>query len=387
MENEIGTLQNLVYVAENQYVNSGYMHDYLRDKCNNLFTIAFCKKNLRSSKLPYVILSYHRNGILCKERKVTSILFMIFSSVRILHPLVYLMNFLVILYQVIKYKILIREKICFFSTGAMFSVSGLVLRLFRVAGKTVFYVVDYKGRETSGSILTKFFSVWIGLCASFCLRFCDVTAVINDKILKKMNISKKIPVIPLGTSIPDEALNRKRKNSNVRICYCGVVENNFFGLELIPELLGKKKDLYFDIIGSGNGLENLKKQISSERVIFYGFISESERNRVLSKGDIGWALNTSFTAQFSDPSKIKDYLSFNLPVLANTSQEVAPTLQQYGVGEVIKKISVNNILSAVDKIIRNQDEYRKGICKYNCDFEYHKLLDRLFYQSCEGECL
>jgi len=380
MENETGTLQNLVYVAENQYVNSGYINDYLREKCNNLFTIAFCKKDLKSSKLPYVILSYYRNGKLYKERKVTSILFIVFSSVRILHPFVYLMNFFVILCQVIKYRILIKEKISFFSTGAMFSVSGLVLRLFRIVGRTVFYVVDYKGRETSGSVLTKKFSVWIGLCASFCLRFCDVTAVINDKISKKMNISKKVSVIPLGTSMTDEPLNRRRKNANVRICYCGVIENKLFGLELIPRLLEKRKDLYFDIIGSGNGLEKLKKQISSERVIFYGFISESERNSVLLCGDIGWAINTSFTAQFSDPSKIKDYLSFKLPVLANTSQAVAPTLQKYGVGEVIDKITVNNILSAVDKIIMNQNEYRKGIRKYNCDFEYHKLLDRLFYQ-------
>lgn len=383
MENEACTFQNLVYVAENQYVNSGYMHDYLREKCNNLLTIAFCKKDLRSSKLPYVIFSYHHNGILCKERKIQSNLFMLFSSVRILHPLVYLMSFFVILYQVTAYRMRTRQKTCFFSTGAMFCLSGLLLRLFGIAGKTVFYVVDYKGKETSDSILTKFFSVWIGLCASFCLRFCDVTAVINNKILKKMNISKKVPVIPLGTRIPNDAMNRTRKNTNVRICYCGIIEKNFFGLELIPELLKKRKDLYFDIIGSGNALGKLKQQISSDRVVFHGFVSESEKNSILSSGDIGWAINTSFTAQFSDPSKIKDYLSLNLPVLANSSQAVASALQRYGVGEIIDKISVNTILSAVDKITVNQKEYRKGICKYNSDFEYHKLLDDLFYQSRE----
>jgi len=373
-------LPNMVYVAQNQYVNSGYMFDYLLEKCERLCVLVFCKKELSSSKLPSVIVSYYRGGSLYKEVKIFSYLLRFLSACRILHPMLYLGISFVIFYQFIKYRISQKEKTAFFSASPVFSIAGLFLRLFRIASKTFFYLVDYKGRETSGNFFTKIYSISIGFCASLCLKFCDVRAVIHKKILEKKKISRNIPIVPHGTRRIQKGMRKKSRPEGITICYCGVISREVFGLELIPGILKKCKYIRFEIVGSGKGSDTLKKTITSDRAVFHGYMPESERNGIFLRSDIGWAINTSYTARFSDPSKIKDYLSYGLPVIANVSQAAAFTLQEYGVGVVLKKITAKNILAAVDRIISNRGKYGKGIEMYNKDFEYHKMLDRLFLQ-------
>jgi len=126
----------------------------------------------------------------------------------------------------------------------------------------------------------------------------------------------------------------------------GVIERNR-GLDLIlnvlPFVIKKIPGLKFHIIGTGNYKNELERLVSlkklSNYVVFHGVVSsEISLKEIFSKCSVGIALyapNMGHYIQYAEPGKVKDYLSYGLPVIISSGPEIAEEIRRLKAGLVI----------------------------------------------------
>jgi|WetSurMetagenome_2_1015567.scaffolds.fasta_scaffold57058_1 glycosyltransferase involved in cell wall biosynthesis len=154
------------------------------------------------------------------------------------------------------------------------------------------------------------------------------------------------------------------------------------GLDLAFEFLKINNDCRLEIIGKGYRMEyyqKLAKKLNiANKVKFYGFVDKPED--IFSKWDAGIALyenKVSNLSRYCEPTKIKDYLSYGLPVITTSTTYFHKEIEHYKAGLVIKE-NVASLRKAVDEIKNNYSEYVSGVDKIVSDYEYSKWYEKRF---------
>lgn len=210
------------------------------------------------------------------------------------------------------------------------------------------------------------------------------------------NISADIP--PQGdtpsylTSIQHQ-LTEWQQNSKLILAYSGVVRSGR-SLRQAIQILGQNKDLCLLMMGNGNLLNRLIKDVKAhncqERVIFTGMLPYPEMMTLLSYADVGWCLiePVSLSYRLSLPNKIFDYLKADLSVLATNLPVMEQTFGEHSLLEWVKSPSeIHSVLTRLkllkdDKLSNttfNQDDK-----PLNWNQEKQKLIElyqRLFEAS------
>lgn len=377
--------KSIIYANFAPYDNAGNILDYLVE--NFLFVAHFSLQFHKvGAKNESNTLTIYKKGVLAYKISFLNLdlpEFLIYIFIPITGTL--------FLLQLAFYIILLRLKgnrfHYFFSVNAILSWLGNFLRSIGIVKETIYWVWDYyplKGNSAIIGIIRALYWYFDNEVAKHSTRTFFLHN--NLKELKEKFNKIKYPncsIVPIGTNIKDVKVTKK---TVFIIGYLGVIKKTQ-GVDIIfealPELLKKIPNLKIEIIGSGPEAERLKKIAKKypKIVKFYGFVeSLSKVHDILENWSIGMAtyLHTpSNPAYFTDPSKIKTYLSAGVPVILTNVTPFCKEVEASNSGLMING-SKQEFIEAVIKIAHHQHKYSKNAFDLAKKYHYKRIYPRLF---------
>ncbi|MCR4329308.1 MAG: glycosyltransferase [Candidatus Roizmanbacteria bacterium] len=271
-------------------------------------------------------------------------------------------GFIDTIYRVLKNK---RSADIFVGFNNLNALAGIILQKTGKVKKTVYHTVDYSPRRFNNKLLNKFYH-WLD---HFCVKNCDIvwnsSSIMKvDPIMKAREkagynicLRKKQIQVPDGCDkfpvIPFSKINRNlvgyvghiKEDMGVNLMIDGFIEvlKNFPNAELL-------------IIGSGP-LEKvlMKKAEKFKNIKFIGYVGEIETvYEKLSTCAFAVApYKHGGISQYSDPGKVKNYLSVGLPIIITDEPIIAREIEKERCGLVIKD-NKKQFVQAVTKLLKNK---------------------------------
>lgn len=200
------------------------------------------------------------------------------------------------------------------------------------------------------------------------------------KIYEKHGIDNKKFRKTISLGIKKEYHQRRNvKKKNITLGFIGIIRLQQ-GLDLCFSYLQKTDNCRFEVVGDGYYLQYYKQMAKDlgiqEKVKFYGRVDDI--SSIVKKWDIGVALyekKDSNLSIYCEPTKIKNYLSFGIPVITTGTTYFSKEIKEYKAGCVIEE-NVDSLDKAIREIKENNGSYIKGV-----DF----LVDKYEYTSWYGE--
>lgn len=157
------------------------------------------------------------------------------------------------------------------------------------------------------------------------------------------------------------------------------------GLDIIFDVLKKNIGYKLEIIGDGPSLSILKEQVKTmglmSKVKFYGLVNDEKQIKsIVSRWQIGLAPydpSISNMTLYSEPSKVKFYLEYRLPVIMTKITYLHKEIEKYKAGLTID-FNSKSLSSAIFHIQKNYSLFLSGVDKFILKYEYKKLYDQQF---------
>ena len=136
------------------------------------------------------------------------------------------------------------------------------------------------------------------------------------------------------------------------------------GLELLiesfPEIEKKIPEVKLTIIGNGYMEKKLKDLARGLNIEFKGFIGDlSDVYKVITKAVIGLAIyNENGMMEFTDPAKVKLYLSAGLPIIVTRVPQIATEIENKKCGITID-YNKEELKNAIVRLLKNQELLKK----------------------------
>lgn len=129
-------------------------------------------------------------------------------------------------------------------------------------------------------------------------------------------------------------------------------------------------------------MEYFKKrgEKSNLKVKYHGYLLDSDIDKIVKLSHIGMAPyipSIENEAYYGDPSKIKKYLSFALPVITTNAFEFSKEIKRANAGILIgyKKA---DLVNAIKKITNRYNFYQKGAGNLGKKYYYKNLYPNMF---------
>src|SRR3989344_8345318 len=318
--------ESIIYVNFAPYENAGSILDYLIDNFKYVALFSFNFHHLGKKG------KYNKLKIFYLGKQIdTKNLFDFHVPEKFVFFFLPIRSF-IIMFQIFSYSIYLKYKYkefyYYFTVNAFTAWVGNVLKKIGLVTKTVFWVYDYYPPFHEKRVIAFMRRVYWQF-DKFAAKS-DRLIFLNNRVAnlrKEMGIladNIKYKIIPIGTTnTSHKGVFNLQANRKIKLVYLGVVKKNQ-GLDLIfnssKEIIALFPNLEIDVIGAGPDLEYFKrrKRDTKLKVNFNGYLLENEINKILRKVHIGIATyipSNKNVAFYGDPSKIKRYLSFNLPVI------------------------------------------------------------------------
>lgn len=189
--------------------------------------------------------------------------------------------------------------------------------------------------------------------------------IYSKKYLIPLTVIKNVPLLRNSTGFNP---NKFRETDKRIILYQGAL-NIGRGLELMIDTMPKLKNYLFIIIGDGDIFSQLKQKVIQSglenKVIFLGKMLPEELTAYTESADMGISLeeNLGLSYRYALPNKIFDYLQAGIPVLASDLPLFNELVQQYTIGEILKKRDPEKLALLVEKIYCNKESYTESLKK------------------------
>lgn len=381
--------KGIIYANFAPYDNAGNILDFLVDNFLFVAHFSFQFHNL-SNKTPENVLTIYKKGrqayrISFFNLKVPESLLFLFLPITGSLFLIQLIWFIFLL------RIRGNRFDYFFSVNALTAWLGNLLKSLGVVKETVYWVWDYYPLEAK-SLQEKIMRYLYWYVDTDSSKKSTNTFFLHPKLKKLRNrisgnkqILKNL-IIPIGTSVIE--MNIKNKDIPI-IGYLGVIKKTQ-GIDILfdtlPKLLKEYPNLMVEIIGSGPEEKTLKKKSEafSNRIKFYGYLeSLTEIQSTMAKWSIGIATYIPMPdnpAYFTDPSKIKTYLSVAVPVILTDVTPFYKEIDKSRAGVVIN-YSQYEFIKAVKTILDSQVKFSKNALNLAKKYDYRKIYRNFFTGS------
>jgi glycosyltransferase involved in cell wall biosynthesis len=267
----------------------------------------------------------------------------------------------------------------------------LILKKLRRIEVVVQWNIDFSPRRFKNPLLNSIYNNLdrVGF------HFSDIQIDLNSKALQarferhgEQNSNRHL-VLPVGirseliSSIPRNNFNSKS------ICFLGNLTSTV-GADLfvssIPDVIRVHPDAVFHVIGDGPEIENLKflaNSIDCERyLVWHGNQDEVGINRILVGGCLAIApypkMSHSFS-NYSDPSKIKNYLQFGLPILTTNVTPISESLFKAGLALEVSPSS-EDIARVILEVLSDYEKWdlmRAASIEFAKEFAWDRILGEL----------
>lgn len=204
--------------------------------------------------------------------------------------------------------------------------------------------------------------------------------------LKKIYLSKTSQIKNFRKTSPLGIIKNLKKthmlpNKDITLGFIGIIRMQQ-GLDLAFSYLKQVENCKLEIIGDGYYLKHYKqlaKKLGIEdKVIFYGRVDDI--SSVIARWDIGIALyeNTKDNLSvYCEPTKIKNYLSYGLPVVTTETTYFYKEIQAFKAGCIVKE-DTDSLDKAIRQIKGKYDEYLIGVQALVDKYEYMSWYDKQF---------
>lgn len=315
-------------------------------------------------------------------------------SMRIDGPqtLCFLKDFIFTLYFVLRQK----EKFdLYVGVDCLNAFAGLILRKMRIVRCVIFYVIDYVPMRFTNPIENAIYHV----IDRICIFSCDFVWNLSRRMFlkrEKQGVARERNLhVPVG--IDTKAINVYLRSLKThapvdrKLIYLGAIER-YKGVQLaveaMPYIVKNVPNAKLIVIGGGSLLENLKAFVKKEglerNVDFLGPIPYNKVLKIYAQGGIGVApFAPDFTSIYADPTKVKEYLAFGLPVIVTSVPDIAHEIKKYRAGLVIN-YSKEEFIEAAQKLLLNNDlfyECKMNSVKLGSKFDWNKIYDEAFTKT------
>jgi|GEM_PF-3551851 len=166
--------------------------------------------------------------------------------------------------------------------------------------------------------------------------------------------------------------------------YIGVLRSGQ-GLDIILNALKTNENLTLEVIGDGPSFNYLKNEIEklnlTNRVKLFGLVKDEKQiSDIVGRWQIGLAPydpgKTNMT-YYAEPSKIKFYLEYQLPVIMTRVTYIHKELEKFQAGINID-FNSDSLLKAIDHIQKHYGKFSAGAKRLAKNYEFGPLYDRQF---------
>ena len=380
--------KSIIYVNFPPYDNAGKILDFLKTKYRYIFHFSFNFHRLEGTSNSSTFTIIKNNRIIHRTS-----LFQILPPPQLIYFFIPIRS-LIFLIQIIWYGNRLKKvygKIDdYFTVNAYTAWCGLALKKLGFVQRTIFWVWDYYPPIDQSNVVM--FMRWLYWHFDKLATKSDKVIFLNSKLLslrKSINSitdKKKYPVVGIGTTVH----KIKHARSKISLLFIGVLKRSQ-GLDLLIDNSKNIKNYYPDIevhiIGSGPDEKYFKSkaQRSAIPLRFHGLMDvySKKAQNIITITNIGIAMykpepgNVSY---FGDPSKIKNYLSFGLPVITTDVFEFAKEIRENKAGLVIP-YEINPFIRSLKKIFSQYKEFSTRSIKLAEKHNYKVMYETIFSED------
>jgi len=271
--------------------------------------------------------------------------------------------------------------------------AGLVLRKLGKVEKVVYYSIDYFTNRFDNKILNKIYHLIDKLCVKYADETWNLSPMMALARQKYSHMDRKIfnrqLTVPVGVWVHKVKRKRFSEINRKKIVFIGSFLP-LMGIDLIlkaiPIIARKIPDIQLDIVGGGPEDEPLRQFTANlkmdKNIRFYGWVSEKERlEKILSDAAVGIApFNTLILddqVRNADPAKLKDYMSWGMPVIVTDAIVNSKQIENARCGIVIQ-YNVKELADAVIKLLLDEKllkEYRRNAIRFVEQFDYERIFN------------
>ncbi|MBI5153353.1 MAG: glycosyltransferase [Parcubacteria group bacterium] len=381
--------QTVLYVNYAPYENSGHILDFLKDHFGKVIVFIFNFHTLGKLQKSSVLYIYE-HGKLIENRSLFTLspslpVYIVF----LLLPIRSLLNTLQIFYHTFWLKRQFGTLEYYFTVNAFTAWVGNVLRKIGLVDTTIFWVWDYYPPKHKDKIVMLMRAIYwqfdMVALASDNVVFLNTRLIELRKRIGALPKDKQYAVIPIGTN-PRKTI-QNRNTQHPLLSFIGVLKRSQ-GLDMVfdaaPQLTKKYPDLQLTVIGSGPDESYFQKRAKQTKLIttFHGYVEDEHQvANVLQAQHIGLALympDPSNVSYFGDPSKIKDYLSFGVPVITTGVFAFSKEIVHARAGVVIEYGKLEELAKAIQTILSHYQLYSNNALTLAKKYRYNKIYPALF---------
>lgn len=194
--------------------------------------------------------------------------------------------------------------------------------------------------------------------------------------------------VPLMDHIKSEELNIELpeiSSSEKLIIYQGAI-NISRGIDKMIQTMALIEHAQFWILGDGPKraeYEALTQRLNlSHKVKFLGNLKPAQLKMVTPSADLGlsWEEDNGLSYRYALPNKIFDYTHALVPILGTNLPEIQNTIEQYGLGKIIKNHEIEDLAKKVKEMLaEGKEKYRNNLMEaskvFNWENEEEKLIE------------
>ncbi len=385
--------KNVFYTTLGDFANCGSFLEFLKENTDNLAFLDL-KSRFRLG-LKNTTLYIYKNQTIVFTKELLTIPSKIPESLAFLQHIVFFINILQALF-ITKQKLKLQMDITI-TTFSVAALSTIFARLLGLCKKSLLWHWDYMPLPESSNhkFLLQFVDpldklaiklsnfVWYASNNQFEVRK-NIGQIDNLKPNKhhvvhwgnnskisqaKQYRGNELKILYMGSLLPEKGLLEilesmatiiKITNNKVKLLIAGEANNQSF------------KDTLIDFVKT-NSLEGY--------VEFTGYAGGEKKDKLLNECDLGVAFYPNLAngvknyAYYSDPAKLRDYISFGVPILISDIPEIHKELVDSNAALLITDLDSNTITSAITLFLNSPQKYFDGafnFSKINNYKEYYK---------------
>lgn len=358
------------------------LRDYLlRHSISKLLFIGHVNRYLPNNPVPSSYVEYYEKGKLRVKKYA--------KPTQTSEIVAYLHDIFLTLYWFMKY--LSGRSTYFVGLGNMNVIFGLIGKLFGSIKYVIYYVIDYSPKRFKNVVMNTIFQSLDYLCA----RYSSVTWNYSKSMLiaRQDKWKTRFPrqeVVPNGITIKKNLPGYSMTNKH-ELVYIGTLvkqQGLMFVLQCLPELVKRMRDIHLTIIGMGEMRGEIERYCKTHdlynRVKLVGYIPDPyEADKIVSRAALGVAMyipNFGFV-EYTEPGKIKRYLSCSVPAIMTPVSFIANDLEKYkcGFNCPYEAKAFINIVSSYLKNQKTIQTYRNNALKYAKRFEWERIFTNSFH--------
>lgn len=278
----------------------------------------------------------------------------------------------------------------FIGLGNLNAFAGLFVGMVKRVTSTIYYVIDYSPTRFQNTVLNTIYHYIDYVCARWCTQTWNYAQGMISERTKKWK--RKFPnqiIVPNGITIKAGLPGPSKRQSN-ELSYIGTLTRQqgvLFIIDAMKILVTKIPDIHLTIVGMGDDRGNIERRVREykiqKNVTLKGFVPDPfQADTIISKSNLGLAMYEPGHGfiMYTEPGKIKRYLSCSVPVIMTDVSPLAADIVRYKCG-FCSPYDTHAFVRIVSGYLNDPSKiaaYKKNALRYAQRYTWEKIFTASF---------